>query len=41
MARLFTLQLRLSNAQARQELGWAPMFPSYREGLRQTIARAA
>jgi nucleoside-diphosphate-sugar epimerase len=37
MARLFSLQLRLSNAKARQDLGWAPMFPSYREGLRQTI----
>lgn len=41
LARLFTLQVRLSNARARQELGWAPMFPSYREGLRQTITRAA
>lgn len=41
MARLFSIQLRLSNANARQDLEWAPMFPSYREGLRQTIARAA
>jgi hypothetical protein len=30
----------LSNAKARQDLGWVPMLPSYREGLRQTIARA-
>jgi nucleoside-diphosphate-sugar epimerase len=41
LARLFTTRLPLSNAKARQELGWAPTFPSYREGLRQTIARAA
>jgi nucleoside-diphosphate-sugar epimerase len=41
MSRLFTMHLQLSNAKARHELGWAPMFPSYREGLRQTIARAA
>ena len=41
MARLFTLRVPLSNAKARQELGWAPMYPSYREGLRQTLAIAA
>src|SRR5262245_3926122 len=41
MSRLFALRLPLSNATARRELEWAPMFPSYREGLRQTIARAA
>jgi len=35
VARLLTLQVRLSNARAREDLGWAPMFPSYREGLRQ------
>ena len=35
VARLLTLQVRLSNARARDDLGWAPMFPSYREGLRQ------
>jgi len=35
VARLLTLQVRLSNARARADLGWAPMFPSYREGLRQ------
>ena len=40
-ARLFALRVPLSNAKARQELGWAPMYPSYREGLRQTVARAA
>jgi nucleoside-diphosphate-sugar epimerase len=41
MARLFTIRLSLSNAQARQDLGWTPKFPSYREGLHQTIARPA
>jgi nucleoside-diphosphate-sugar epimerase len=41
MARLFTTRLPLSNAKARAALGWAPEFPSYREGLRQTIDRAA
>jgi len=41
MARVLTLDLPLSNAEARRELGWAPAFPSYREGLRQTIAHAA
>ena len=41
MARIFSLRLPLSNAAARRDLGWAPMFPSYREGLRQTIAQAA
>jgi len=35
VARLLTLQVRLSNARAREDLGWAPRFPSYREGLRQ------
>ena len=41
MARLLAVRLPLSNASARQDLGWAPAFPSYREGLRQTLGRAA
>jgi nucleoside-diphosphate-sugar epimerase len=41
MARLFTVQLPLSNAQARQDLQWTPAFPSYREGLRHTLNHAA
>ena len=36
-AQLLTMRLPLSNAAARRDLAWAPMFPSYREGLRQTI----
>ncbi len=41
MARMLMTELRLSNEQARRDLGWAPRFPSYREGLRQTVERAA
>lgn len=41
MARLLTLDLPLSNARAREELGWQPAYPSVREGLRQTLRDAA
>jgi nucleoside-diphosphate-sugar epimerase len=41
MSRMLMMQLPLSNAKARRELEWTPRYPSYREGLRQTIARAA
>jgi nucleoside-diphosphate-sugar epimerase len=41
LAGILSMQLRLSNAKARQELGWAPTFPSYKEGLRQDVERAA
>jgi nucleoside-diphosphate-sugar epimerase len=41
MARLLTVQLSLSNAKARADLAWRPMFPSYREGLGQAIQHAA
>lgn len=41
MARMIMTELPLSNEQARRDLGWAPRFPSYREGLRQAIERAA
>ncbi|HET7695224.1 MAG TPA: NAD-dependent epimerase/dehydratase family protein [Vicinamibacterales bacterium] len=41
MARLLALQAPLSNAAAKQDLQWTPRFPSYREGLRQTIRLAA
>jgi nucleoside-diphosphate-sugar epimerase len=30
---LLTTRLPVSNAKARRELGWAPAFPTYREGL--------
>jgi hypothetical protein len=32
-----TLELRVSNEKAKRELGWAPCYPSYREGLRATL----
>ena len=37
LSRMFALQLPLSNRDARRELGWAPRFPSYREGLRAAV----
>jgi 2-alkyl-3-oxoalkanoate reductase len=40
-ARVLSMRLSLSNAMARRELGWAPTFPSYREGLRHMVAPAA
>jgi nucleoside-diphosphate-sugar epimerase len=30
---------RVSNARAKAELGWRPQFPSYKEGLRDCLAR--
>jgi nucleoside-diphosphate-sugar epimerase len=41
MAGLLAVRRPLSNADARRDLGWAPSYPSYREGLRQTLGRAA
>jgi nucleoside-diphosphate-sugar epimerase len=41
MAKLLALRLPLSNAAAKRDLGWVPQFPSYREGLRQTMRSAA
>jgi nucleoside-diphosphate-sugar epimerase len=38
-ARFFTeARLRVSNAKAKRDLGWAPSFPTYREGLRALTA---
>jgi nucleoside-diphosphate-sugar epimerase len=37
MARMIALRLPLSNAQARLDLGWRPMYPTIREGLAQAI----
>jgi nucleoside-diphosphate-sugar epimerase len=36
-AAVFTTTLRASNLKARRELGWTPMFPTYREGLSETV----
>ena len=41
MARMIALRLPLSNAKARADMGWRPAFPTIREGLRQTLRRAA
>ena len=38
LARVLTMQLAVSNADARRDLEWSPMFPSYREGLREAFA---
>ena len=35
MARMIALRLPLSNAKARAELGWHPLFPTIRQGLPQ------
>jgi 2-alkyl-3-oxoalkanoate reductase len=41
MARMMAIRLPLSNAKARAELGWRPMYPTIRDGLSQTLRRAA
>src|SRR5207342_79041 len=35
MARMIALRLPLSNAQARLDLGWRPVYPTIRQGLSQ------
>ncbi len=41
MARILSLRLMLSNGKARQELGWNPVYPTMREGLREIQPHAA
>lgn len=41
MARLISLRMPLSNAEAKSELGWRPMYPSIREGLAPLTRRVA
>jgi nucleoside-diphosphate-sugar epimerase len=41
MADFMSIRLPLSNAKARRELGWAPKYPTWREGLAGTVERAA
>jgi nucleoside-diphosphate-sugar epimerase len=36
--RFYAESKRVSNARAKAELGWRPMYPSYREGLRAVLA---
>lgn len=39
MRRFYLDSKRLSNARAKAELGWRPLYPSYREGLEALIAQ--
>jgi nucleoside-diphosphate-sugar epimerase len=41
LVRITSMRLPLSNEKAREELGWRPTFSSWRDGLEQTVARAA
>jgi nucleoside-diphosphate-sugar epimerase len=41
MARMTSMRLPLSNAKARTELGWAPAYPTMREGLSRMLTHAA
>jgi nucleoside-diphosphate-sugar epimerase len=38
MRRFYRDSKRLSNARAKAELGWRPLYPSYREGLEAVLA---
>jgi nucleoside-diphosphate-sugar epimerase len=41
MARLLEMRLPLSNAKARQELGWTPRYSTYADGVRELLEHAA
>jgi nucleoside-diphosphate-sugar epimerase len=41
MAGFMSIRLALSNAKARAEMGWAPKYPTWREGLAAVVDRAA
>lgn len=41
VGRLFSQQVAPSNEKARRELGWAPMYRTYRDGLRRAVTAAA
>ena len=40
-ARMVSTRLPLSNAKARAELGWRPMFPTFSDGFSKTFSQAA
>lgn len=40
-ARMLSMRLPLSNAQARAELKWRPIYPTLRDGFAKTFSRAA
>ena len=41
MARMTSIQMPLSNAKAKAELGWRPKYPTMREGLADLFRQAA
>jgi nucleoside-diphosphate-sugar epimerase len=41
MARIMALRLPLSNAAAKRELGWRPMYPTMQDGLRAMFEKVA
>jgi nucleoside-diphosphate-sugar epimerase len=41
MARMTSMQMPLSNAKAKAELGWRPKYPTMREGLADMFSLAA
>ena len=41
MARLISMQMPLSNAKAKAELGWKPRYPTMRDGLSEMFSKAA
>jgi len=41
MAGLLAVRLPLSNAKARAELGWTPVFPTLQEGVSDLFRHAA
>jgi nucleoside-diphosphate-sugar epimerase len=41
LARMLSLRLTLSNAAARKELGWEPLYPTLQDGLRAMFERKA
>ena len=41
MSRMISLRLPLSNAGARADLGWRPIYPTMREGLQQAVPHTA
>ncbi len=40
-ARVLSVRMPLSNAKARAELGWRPVYPTVRDGLSKTLVQAA
>jgi nucleoside-diphosphate-sugar epimerase len=41
MARMTSIRLPLSNADAKRELGWCPRYPTMRDGLAEIVEHAA